>query len=112
MTVTTVQLRESIAKELGIYSPEMPLSAEDADKIDEKIVDCETELRELGHLWWATNATPDACKYAMTIFVAARACYSVGKQGQGFEAGEARGLEILFRLKPPASVSTLAVDYF
>lgn len=111
-TITKVQLRERIASHLKIASPDMPLDAANAQKIDDALDDATAELREKGLCWWPENAIPQACVFAMTLIVSAQACAKVGKAGQGYEPGDSDGRSRLAQLKPSADIKTLQPEYY
>lgn len=111
-TITKVQLRQRVAEELKVASPDQTLEAEDAARIDTSIDDARALLIEERLCWWGENAIPQQCAIPLTWIVAAYACTKLGKAGQGYEAGEDRGKARLAKLKTPTDITTLAVDYF
>lgn len=111
-TITKVQLRTRIAKRLKVHSKDIELDASTAADIDEAIDDTRAELQERGLCWWGSNAIPQACAFALELIVAARACAKVGKEEQGYEAGDSDGRSILSQLKPSADITTVPADYF
>ncbi len=111
-TITKVELRVRVAKELKIHSPDQELSADNAAEIDTSIDDTRALLTEDRLCWWGANAIPQQCAIPLTWIVAAYACTKFGKAGQGYESGEERGKARLAKLKTPTDITTLAVDYF
>lgn len=111
-TITKVELRQRVAEELKVYSPDQELSADAAARIDTSIDDARALLIEERLCWWVENAIPQQCAIPLTWVVAAYACTKLGKAGQGYEAGEERGKARLAKLKTPTDITTLAVDYF
>lgn len=111
-TITKVQLRQRVAEELKVYSPEQELSADAAARIDTSIDDTRALLVEDRLCWWGADAIPQQCAIPLTWIVAAFACTKFGKAGQGYEAGEERGMRRLTKLKTPTAVSTLQPDPF
>lgn len=111
-TITKVELRQRVADELKVSSPDQELSADNASRIDTSIDDARALLKEKRLVWWGENAIPQECAIPLTWIIAAYACTKFGKAGQGYEAGEERGRKALSSIKPSADVSTLAVDYF
>jgi hypothetical protein len=111
-TITKTQLRERVAEHLKVKAIDRPLSAEHASKIDDAIDDARAELRELGLCWWGANAIPQSCAFALKLIVSAQACIGVGKAGQGYESGDVDGRTRLAKLKPPADINPVRVDYF
>lgn len=111
-TITKVQLRQRVAEELKVYSPDQELSADAASRIDTSIDDTRALLIEKRLCWWGENAIPQACAIPLTWVVAAYACTKLGKAGQGYEGGDARGRAELALLKTPTDVSTVNPDYF
>ena len=111
-TITKVQLRVRVAKELKIHSPDQELSADNAAEIDTSIDDARALLIEKRLCWWGENAIPQQCAIPLTWIVAAFACTKLGKAGQGYESGDERGRRELATLKTPTDTSTVAVDYF
>lgn len=111
-TITAVQLRQRVAEELQVYSPDQELSADVADRIDRSIEDTRALLKEERLCWWGENAIPQQCAVPFTWIVAAFACTKFGKAGQGYESGDARGRAKLALLKTPADITTMSVDYF
>jgi hypothetical protein len=112
MALTNAELRERIADHLRISAVDRALSAERAQKIDNAIEDCFATLREKKLLWWADNAIPQSCVNALKMYVAAHACASVGKAGQGYEGGEDFALKELSALKTTGTTETVRADYF
>lgn len=112
MSLTNAQLRERIADHLRISAVDRVLSSERAAKVDNAITDAFAELRELKLLWWATDAIPEACANALKHYISAHACASVGKGGQGYEAGHDIGLAMLSRLKTTGTQETVTAEYF
>ena len=111
-TITKTQLRQRVAEELKVYSPDQELSADAAARIDTSIDDARALLTEERLCWWGTNAIPQHCAIPLTWIVAAYACTKFGKAAQGYEAGEERGKNRLTKLKTPADVTTVNPDYF
>lgn len=112
-TKTTADLVVTVAEYLRISATDIPLSAENNDKLTRAINRISGELRELGKIWWPDNAIPAACEEAMKFIVCARQCGAHGKAGQGYEAGEQKGLEMLIDLRHSASLDgPLKVEYF
>jgi hypothetical protein len=111
-TITAVQLRQRVAEELKVYSPDQELSADVASRIDTSIADTRAWLQEKRLCWWGADAIPQAASIPLTWIVAAMACTKFGKAGQGYEAGEDRGRRELASLRPSADIATLAPDYF
>lgn len=112
MALTKVQLRERVAEHLKIKAVDIELDAANVAKIDRAIDDARAELKEIGLCWWAEGAIPQSCAFALTLIVAAQACVSVGKAGQGYESGDGDGRIRLARLKPQADVITVTAEYF
>jgi len=112
MSKTTAELRESVAKEIGILTPAMPLADDDADLIDARIQEVSDYLRELGLAWWVDNSIPNAAMMPMTLMVAARVCGNFGKATplllSGFEGGKAQ----LAAIKPSAVIQTVQAQYY
>ena len=112
MTATTADLRESVAKKLRVKSTDMDLDDATASAIDDRIDEVTNYLRELGLIWWADDAIPDAALMPMTLMVAAWTCADFGKAGQGYEAGFADGKTQLSAIKPSAELAEITPDYF
>jgi hypothetical protein len=112
MALTKVQLRERVAEHLKVKAIDIPLSAELAQKIDDAIDDARAELKELGLCWWGSDSIPQSCVFALKLIISAQACMSVGKAGQGFEAGDGDGRTRLAKLKPSADKTTVSADYY
>lgn len=111
-TITKVTLRERVARHLRVKARDIELDAGVAEDIDDAIDDAREELKELGLCWWAENAIPQSCVFAMKLIVAAQYCMSGGKPGQGYEPGDSDGRVRLAKLKPSADITTVAADYF
>ncbi len=111
-TITAVELRQRVAEELKVYSPDRELDAATAARIDTSIADTRAYLMEKGLCWWGAGATPQSVTQALTWVIAARACTKFGKAGQGYEQGDERGRIELASLKPSADIDTLAGQYF
>jgi len=111
-TITAVQLRQRVAEELKVSSPDTELDAATASRIDTSISDVRAYLQEKALCWWGANAIPQSVAQAVTWVVAARACTKFGKVGQGYEAGDERGRIELASLKPSADIPTVAGQYF
>lgn len=111
-TITKAQLRQRVAEELKVYSPDQELSADVAARIDTSIDDARALLMEQRLCWWGADAIPQAAAIPLTWVVAAYACTKFGKAGQGYEAGEERGKARLALLKTPTDVGVVRVDYF
>lgn len=112
MTITTAELRESVAEHIRILSTDTPLDAADAAKIDRYITRVTATEREKGLIWWPDNAIPDACEMPMMLMVAALAAAGFGKAGQGYESGYQDGRTALATLKPSAQIDTVRMEYF
>lgn len=112
MSLTSVQLRQRVAEELRVYSPDQELSADVASRIDDSITDTTAELRERGLCWWSADAIPNSVAHAMTLIVAARACTKFGKKDQGYESGDEDGRSKLSTLKGSVDIATGTADYF
>lgn len=111
-SITAVQLRQRVAEELKVYSPDQELDAATASRIDTSIADARAYLQEKRLCWWAPDTIPQAVAIPLTWLVAAYACTKFGKAGQGYESGEDRGRRELASLRGSADVTTVAVDYF
>lgn len=111
-TITKVQLRQRVAEELKVYSPDQELSADAAARIDTSIDDTRAFLMEKRLCWWGENAIPQACAIPLTWVVAAFACTKFGKAGQGYESGDERGRLELANLKTPGDIANVNPDYF
>jgi hypothetical protein len=111
-TITAVELRQRVAEELTVASPDQELAADVAARIDTSIGDTRAYLKEEGLCWWPADAIPQAVVIALVWVVAAMACTKFGKAGQGYEAGDARGRARLADLKPSADISTVRASYF
>lgn len=111
-SITKAQLRQRVAEELKVYSPDQELSADVAARIDTSIDDTRAFLQEKRLCWWGANAIPQAVAIPLTWVVAAFACTKFGKAGQGYEAGDARGRADLALLKTPSDVPQATPDYF
>ena len=112
MTITSADLRLRVAEYLRVKAVDRDLADEDAEKIDNAIDDAFAELRERGLLWWADDAIPQACAFALTLIVSAQACAKFGKAGQGYEPGDADGRLRLGALKASAVTETTSAEYF
>lgn len=112
MTKTTAELRESVAKKIGVLSVDQDLDAEDAAAIDARIGEVTDYLRELGLIWWADDAIPAGAFMPMTLMVAAVACGEFGKVNMGLESGYGDGKSQLSAIKPSAANKTTQADYF
>jgi hypothetical protein len=112
MTLLNTDLRQRVAENLRVKAVDRDLADEDAEKIDNAIDDVFAELRELGLLWWADDAIPQACAFALTLIVSAQACARFGKIGQGYEGGDADGRARLAALKPSAVIETAQAVYY
>lgn len=111
-TITAVQLRQRVAEELKVYSPDQELSADVAARLDTSIADTRAWLQEKRLCWWGADAIPQQCAIPLTWIVAAFACTKLGKAGQGYESGDARGRAELALLKTPTDISTSQPDPF
>ena len=111
-TLTAVQLRQRVAEELKVYSPDQELSADVAARIDTSIADTRAYLQEKRLCWWGADAIPQAIVIPLTWVIAAFACTKFGKAGQGYETGDARGRAELAALRGSADVQTVQPDYF
>lgn len=112
MSATTAELRVRVAEKLRVKSVDMELDAETAAKIDNFIQEVTDHLRELGLVWWADGAIPEACVLPMILMVSAWGCADLGKAGQGYEQGFEGGLIRLSAIRPSVVNNTVAVDYF
>lgn len=112
MSVTTIELRERVAKELRVKRADMDLDEADAAEIDARIGEVTDYLRELGLIWWADNAIPNPAVMPMVLMVSAWAARGVGKAGQGYEEGFMGGKSQLAALKPSAYISNSYVEFF
>lgn len=111
-TLTAVQLRQRVAEELKVYSPDQELSADVAARIDTSIADTRAYLQEKRLCWWGADAIPQAIAIPLTWVIAAFACTKFGKAGQGYETGDERGRRELATLRESTDVQTAAPDYF
>lgn len=112
MTATTAQLRDRVAKDLGIKAVDEELSDELAATIEEGIGDWTAHYRELGLFWWPDNAIPNQCVAGLRMVMCALVCASVRKAGQGHEQKLEPGLAMIAGLKPSATIDTLRTLYY
>ena len=110
MTITAVQLRQRVAEELKLYSPDQELSADVASRIDTSITDTRSFLQEKGLCWWASDTIPNSVVQAHVWIVAARSCAKFGRAGQGYESGDDRGRAELAGLKPSVDRHNVASE--
>lgn len=110
--LTKVELRNRVAEDLKVSSPDVELDANSAQRIDNSIDDARAELAEKGLCWWTENAIPQSVAFALTLIISAQACRKFGKAGQGYEAGDADGRTRLATLKNSADIPELRADYF
>lgn len=111
-SITAVQLRQRVAEELKVYSPDQELSADTAARIDTSVADARAYLQEKRLCWWAPDVIPQAVAIPLTWLVAAYACTKFGKAGQGYESGEDRGRRELASLRASADIQTAVTDPF
>lgn len=112
MARTTAELREIVAEKLRVKSVDLDLSPENAAKIDRRIGEVTDFLREVGLIWWADNAIPNAAVLPFTLMVAAWGAADFGKANQGYEDGFEPGRLLLASLKPSAEISVVQAEYF
>ncbi len=110
--ITSVDLRNRVARKLRILAVDVELDAERAAIIDIHIGDVTAELREKSLCWWADDAIPQSCARAMTFLVCASAAADCGKAGQGYEGLDVEGRVLLASLKPSAAIAPVRADYF
>ena len=112
MTITTATFRNRVAEDLGIKAQDQDLSDEEAAKIDARIDSISAHYRELGLIWWADDAIPDAAEEGYAKIVCALVCASVRKSKQGFEEMLPLGLSMLAGIKPAAKLETVRTEYY
>jgi len=110
MTTTTAELREKVARKLTISSSDMALEAEDTDRIDDRIGEVTSHLRERGLAWWIDNAIPDAAVLPMVMIVAYWAADDFGKTAGPTWARD--GEALLASIKPSGVIETVKMEAF
>lgn len=110
MTKTTAELRESVAKKLGVMSVDEELDAEDAAFIDARIEGATDFLQEVGLVWWVAGSIPNAALEPMTFIVASLAAPDFGVTPDPNWARD--GQAMLTTIRPSNTASVMRTDPF
>lgn len=112
MSKTNAELRDRVAKDLGLKAQDQELSDELSGEIEGRIVTARAHYAEVGLFWWADDAIPDAVFDPLAALMCALCCAAVRKAGQGHEEKLPPALAAIASLKPSARVETLRTQYY
>lgn len=93
MSITASQLYTLVGEELGIVSGNMPVSADDADKISRRHTAVRAWLIEEGLCYWPADSIPDAASLAFAQVLAWQCMESVGARSSHSEDPYDKGPE-------------------
>lgn len=110
--MTEVELREHIARQLGILGQGRSLSSEDANLIDTVMANAQGELEQLSVALWTLADVPDYAIESFVMYCAPTIAPSFGKVDEFPPQLKVFALRALRELTADGRSSTGTADYF